>query len=169
MDCHKIYEIALNIKEKYGTADPYDLCECMGVHVRYADIGSLKGMYKYIKKNYFILINSSLDSNMRRMICCHELCHHILHRDIARNTTVWDSMLYDMSAGTEQEANLLCAEFLIEDEYMRPEDITDKTPDMIGAELGVDKNLVMLKAMSMKNRGYDMRCDFCVASDYLGR
>lgn len=169
MDCHRIFNVARDIRAKYNTSDPFKLCGCMGVHLRYVDLGSLKGLYKYIKKNYFIVINSSLNEHMARIVCCHELCHHILHRDIARNQGIWDSMLYDMSAGMEQEANLLCAELLIEDEHMRPEDITDKTPDMIGAELGVDKNLVMLKAMSMKNRGYDMRCDFCVASDYLGR
>ena len=52
MDCHRIYTVARDIKAKYNTSDPFELCRCMGVHVRYGDLGSLKGLYKYIKKNY---------------------------------------------------------------------------------------------------------------------
>ena len=169
MDCHRIFNIARDIRAKYNTSDPFELCGCMGVHLRYVDLGSLKGLYKYIKKNYFIVINSSLNEHMARIVCCHELCHHILHRDIARNQGIWDSMLYDMSAGVEQEANLLCAELLIDDDDMLSETMEGKTAAQVAAALDADESLVMLKAMSMKNRGYDMRCDFCVASDYLGR
>ena len=167
MDYHKIYSIARDIRTKYNTSDPFELCDCMGIHVRYGDLGSLKGLYKYIKKNYFILINSSLDEHVARIVCCHELCHHILHRDIARNQAIWDTMLYDMSARVEQEANLLCAELLIGDCDMTDEAITDKTPSEVASILGADENLVMLKAMSMDKRGYKINGGFSVSSDYL--
>lgn len=169
MDCHRIYTVARDIKAKYDTSDPFELCRCMGVHVRYGDLGSLKGLYKYIKKNYFILISDALDEQPARIICCHELCHHILHRDIARNQGIWDGMLYDMSAGVEQEANILCAELLIDDCDMSDEAIGGRTPSEVAAILGADESLVMLKAMSMRERGYKLFCAFDVKSDYLGK
>ena len=152
MDCHRFYNIAGNIRAKYDTSDPFELCRCMGVNVRYADIGSLKGMYKYIIKNYFILINNALDRHTARIVCCHELCHHILHRDIARNMGVWDNMLYDMSGSIEQEANVLAAEILISDDDMNRENIEGRTAAQVAASLGVDVHIVMLKAMSMMHR-----------------
>ncbi len=167
MDCHNIYTTALEIKVRYNTSDPFELCSCMGIHVRYRDLGSLKGLYKYIKKNYFILINSSLDRCTARTVCCHELCHHILHRHIVRNQGIWDSMLYDMSAGVEQEANLLCAELLIEDADMSYEAVKGRTPSELAAILGTDESLVMLKAASMAERGYGINGGFSVPSDYL--
>ena len=167
MDWHRIYNLAREIRAKYNTSDPFELCACMGVHIRCVDLGSLKGLYKYIKKNYFILINESLNEHIARVVCCHELCHHILHRDIARNQPVWDTMLYDMSAGVEQEANMLCAELLIDDGDMSDEVVGEKTPSEVASILGVDESLVMLKALSMKERGYEINGGFCVSSDYL--
>ena len=51
MNCEKINETANHIITRYGTTDPFELCANMGVNVRYTDLGSLKGMYKYIKRN----------------------------------------------------------------------------------------------------------------------
>ena len=155
MEAEKIYSAALKLKKKYATADPFELCECVGLNVRYADIGSLKGMYKYIKGNYFVLINDSLDERSKTLVCCHELCHHLLHRDIAKNIGLYDTMLYDMDGRTENEANMFAAEIMIDDADM-------------ASILGTDINLVLLKAESMKNRGFDINCALRAQSDFLG-
>ena len=168
MEWSRFHEIAEKLKTKYSSSDPFELCSAMGVHVRYADIGSLKGMYKYIKRNYFVLINSSLDRYIARIVCCHELCHHILHRDIARNIGVWDNMLYDMSGRIEQEANLLAAEIMISDDELLEAACDGRTVEQVAAELEADKHVVMLKAMSMQGRGYKLNSEFDVKSDYLG-
>ncbi len=169
MDCHRFYNIAGELRAKYATSDPFELCRCMGINLRYADIGTLKGMYKYIKKNYFILINNALDSRTARIVCCHELCHHILHRDIVRNMGIWDNMLYDMSGSIEQEANVLSAELMISDDDMQSRDFEGSTASQVAAALGTDVHLVMLKAMSMRQRGYKLNCEFDIEADYLGK
>ncbi len=167
MDAEKIYSAALKLKKKYATANPFELCECVGLNVRYADIGSLKGMYKYIKGNYFVLINESLDAHSRALVCCHELCHHLLHRDIAKNIGLYDAMLYDLGGRTENEANMFAAEIMIEDGDMVSYACEGRTAADIAAMLGTDINLVLLKAESMKSRGFDINCALRAQSDFL--
>ena len=46
-----IQTIAHELIAKFDTRDPFELCKAIGVEVFYADLGNLKGMYKYLKKN----------------------------------------------------------------------------------------------------------------------
>ena len=44
--------------ERYGTRDPFRLAEAMGIHILYTDaLKRLKGMYRVIKRNRFIILN----------------------------------------------------------------------------------------------------------------
>ena len=52
-----IQHVANKLVKKYDTRDPFQLCEAMGIQEFYADLGSLKGMYKYFKRNRFVAIN----------------------------------------------------------------------------------------------------------------
>ena len=61
MENAHIYRIVSETLHQFKTSNPFELCAMMDVNVRYADLGSLKGMYKYIAGNAFIIINSSLD------------------------------------------------------------------------------------------------------------
>lgn len=167
MNCEQIYKIASQLVSRWGTCDPFELCACLGVNVRYADLGLLKGMYKYLKRNYFIVISNKLSMQMRRMVCCHELSHHILHRDVSKNVFLWDSMLFDKSGGIEHEANMLCAELLISDEEMNQLTKDGKTVDEIAALLEVACGFVMLKGKSMQLRGFDIKGNFEVNPDFL--
>ncbi len=167
MNCEQIYKIANRLINRYGTCDPFELCTHLGVNVRYADLGSLKGMYKYIKRNCFVVINSKLNNHIRRIVCCHELCHHILHRDISKNAVLWDNMLFDKSTGIEHEANMLCAELLISDEEMNQLIKESKSADEIAALLETAKEFVLLKGRSMQTRGFEINGDFEVNPDFL--
>lgn len=168
MDADKINSAAQRLKKKYATADPFELCRCVGLNVRYADIGSLKGMYKYIKGNYFVLINDSLDDNEKALVCCHELCHHLLHRDIAKNIGLYDTMLYDMDGRTENEANMFAAEIMIEDSDIMSLATMGNTAADIAATLGININMVLIKASSMMKRGFDINCSLSIKNDFLG-
>lgn len=167
MDAERIYSAARKLKKKYATADPFELCECVGLNVRFADIGSLKGMYKYIKGNYFVLINDSLDARSKALVCCHELCHHLLHKDIAKNIGLYDTMLYDMDGRTENEANMFAAEIMIEDSDITNYACEGRTAADIAAILGTDINLVLIKAELMRKRGFDINCALRAQSDFL--
>ena len=52
------------------------------------NFSSLKGMYRVIKRNRFIFLNNSLDENMLRIVCAHELGHDQLHRNMAKTTPI---------------------------------------------------------------------------------
>lgn len=77
---HRIVEELVN---KYQTSNPFELCDHLNVDVRYADLGSIRGMYRYTKRNKFITLNSALDLSPieYKMICAHELGHLLLHKD----------------------------------------------------------------------------------------
>jgi hypothetical protein len=44
-----IQSVASGLIKRYDTRDPFELCKATGVEVFYADLGHLKGMYKYLK------------------------------------------------------------------------------------------------------------------------
>ena len=78
-----IQNVANKLIKKFDTRDPFQLCQAIGVEVFYADLGSLKGMYKYLKKNRFAVINENLDPFTKTLVCAHELGHDILHQNLA--------------------------------------------------------------------------------------
>jgi Zn-dependent peptidase ImmA (M78 family) len=100
-----IQNVANKLIRKFDTRDPFQLCEAIGVEVFYADLGSLKGMYKYFKRNRFAVINEKLDSYTKSLVCAHELGHDILHQSLAKRVCLQEFMLYDMKSRPEYEAN----------------------------------------------------------------
>ncbi len=167
MNCGQIYKIANRLIKWYGTSNPFELCAHMGVNVRYADLGTLKGMYKYIKRNYFVVINNKLSRRTQLLVCCHELSHHILHRDVSKNSMLWDNMLFDKSIGIEHEANMLAAEILMSDDEVFELVMNGKSAGEIAAILETSVNFVKLKAHCMKMRGYNFEGDFEVDPNFL--
>lgn len=94
---------------KYKTTAPAELAECLNIMVIYEPLGSVWGMYKYIKRNKLILINSSLKEQEQRYVLAHELGHAVLH-------TKSSCFCYGLNINTykkEYEANIFSAELLI--------------------------------------------------------
>ena len=68
--------IARGLIAKYGTNDPFELCNLLNIKIIYEDnFKSFFGMYCKIKDEKCIIINSSHDELTRRIICSHELGH----------------------------------------------------------------------------------------------
>lgn len=149
-----IQKVANRLINKYDTRDPFLLCEAVGVEVLHADLGSLKGMYKYLKKNRFAVINENLDSYTKSLVCAHELGHDILHQDLARRVCLQEFMLYDMKSRSEFEANLFASEILLPDDKIFALAHDGYDIEQISKELCMDINLVSLKVVSMNTRGY---------------
>ncbi|MBQ4542969.1 MAG: ImmA/IrrE family metallo-endopeptidase [Clostridia bacterium] len=80
-----IVEKAVKLSGYSDSRDPFEICNSAGVNVVFADIGELKGMYKYIKRNRYIVISDKLDEKTARIVCAHELGHDVLHRSFAKN------------------------------------------------------------------------------------
>lgn len=162
-----IQNVANKLIKKYDTRDPFQLCQAIGVEVFYADLGSLKGMYKYLKKNRFAVINENLDSFTKTLVCAHELGHDILHQNLARKVCLQEFILYDMKSRPEYEANLFASEILLPDDIILNLARDGYDIEQISKELCTDINLIALKVSSMNTRGYRFNNTIDAKSDFL--
>lgn len=65
MDGRMLSNIGAKLVRRCGTRDPFEIARQLGIEVIFCDdLGSLKGMYRVIKRNRFIFINSSLSEKM---------------------------------------------------------------------------------------------------------
>lgn len=149
-----IQNVANKLIKKFDTRDPFQLCQAIGVEVFYADLGSLKGMYKYLKKNRFAVINENLDPYTKTLVCAHELGHDILHQNLAKKVCLLEFILYDMKSRPEYEANLFASEILLPDDIILNLARDGYDIEQISKELCTDINLIALKVSSMNTRGY---------------
>ena len=69
----------LNLIAKYRTRNPFKLANLLGITVIFRDLGEVRGLFKKVLKRRYIFINSNLSEFNRRIVCCHELGHAILH------------------------------------------------------------------------------------------
>ena len=162
-----IQNVANKLIKKFDTRDPFQLCQAIGVEVFYADLGSLKGMYKYLKKNRFAVINENLDPFTKTLVCAHELGHDILHQNLARKVCLQEFILYDMKSRPEYEANLFASEILLPDDIILNLAHDGYDIEQISKELCTDINLIALKVSSMNTRGYRFNNTIDVKSDFL--
>ena len=162
-----IQNVANKLIKKFDTRDPFQLCQAIGVEVFYADLGSLKGMYKYLKKNRFAVINENLDPFTKTLVCAHELGHDILHQNLARKVCLQEFILYDMKSRPEYEANLFASEILLPDDIIFNLARDGYDIEQISKELCTDINLIALKVSSMNTRGYRFNNTIDAKSDFL--
>ena len=162
-----IQNVANKLIKKFDTRDPFQLCQAIGVEVFYADLGSLKGMYKYLKKNRFAVINENLDPFTKTLVCAHELGHDILHQNLARKVCLQEFILYDMKSRPEYEANLFASEILLSDDIIFNFARDGYDIEQISKELCTDINLIALKVSSMNTRGYRFNNTIDAKSDFL--
>ena len=82
MNAEQLSRVGEKLVKRCGSRDPFEIARQLGINVMLCEnFGSLKGMYRVIKRNRFIFLNNSLDENMLRIVCAHELGHDQLHRN----------------------------------------------------------------------------------------
>lgn len=144
--------------KKYGTRDPFVIAQKLGIEIIYADeLKRLKGMYRIIKRNRFIILNSSNSQPMNAIVCAHELGHDQLHRDYAKTAPLQEFMLYDMASRREYEANVFAAELMLSDDEIL--DYIEKGYDtmQIAKATYTDINLVALKVDLLIRNGHYLK------------
>lgn len=96
---------------RYGTSDPFELADCLGITILEChDFKLQKGAFKVILNNCFIFINANLSTEMKKLVCAHELGHALLHRPLGKTDTgLMEFELFDITNTTEYEANLFAA------------------------------------------------------------
>ena len=160
MSAKNLSKIGSALVRRCETRDPFSIARQIGVEVMfYKDLASLKGMYRVIKRNRFIIIiNDDLSEQMQRIVCAHELGHDQLHRSLAKDNALKEFMLYDMTTKPEYEANIVAAEILLDtDEVLDYIYGYGYTSEQIARAMETDINLVALKIAHLAETGYDLR------------
>lgn len=115
-----------NLKEKYGTNNPFLLCKFLKILIIYQDLGNAKGFsIKYLRKK-LICLNENLNETDSKIVCAHELGHCMLHQLKDMNFMMAYTKLIRKS-NLEKEANIFAVELLhndIHNEYIYRSDIS---------------------------------------------
>lgn len=145
--------------KRFRTRDPFEIARGLGIEVLFCDgFGSLKGMYRVIKRNRFIFINSNLSEQRQRIVCSHELGHDQLHRHLAKNNSLKEFMLYDMNTKPEYKANVVATEILLDsDEVLDYIFNYGYTVEQIATAMSTDINLVALKVAELNCHGHTLQ------------
>ncbi len=161
-DTQFISEMAESLISRFNTRDPFHICDELGIKVRFKELGNVKGIYTFFKRNRFIIINSSLCDVEKRIVCAHELGHDLIHRNMSKNAHLYDVHLNDFSLKPEFEANIFASELLISDHSVISHMEIFNSISSLAFELGVSEALLKVKCAVMKNRGVGIsgNCEF---------
>ena len=159
MKAETLSKIGSSLVKRFDTRDPFCIARQLGIEILFCkNLASLKGMYRVIKRNRFIIINDDLNDQIKKIVCVHELGHDQLHRSFAKDNTLKEFMLYDMATKAEYEANIVAAEILLDtDEVLEYVYGYGYTSEQIARVMGTDINLIALKIAHLAETGYDLR------------
>ncbi len=139
---------AADIVRQYGTRDPFALAREMHIELLVRELGTLKGFYKDVYGTPFIFLSRRLTRGEARLVCAHELGHHLLHRQFAAFGFEKVSV-FSPASRREYEANLFAAELLLDTKEVFDAARAGYTATQIAAALGADVRLVDLKLAAM--------------------
>lgn len=134
-------EIVNNLKTKFQTNDPIEICERLGIWVYILPLGNVTGHYTYMKRKKVFFINENLDEISQHFCIAHELGHAILHTK--SNVYFNSSKTFFVQAKLENEADKFAAELLIDDDFiLNYENVSIET---ISKSTGIEKKYIQLK------------------------
>lgn len=139
---------AAQVLREYGTNDPFALAREMHIEILVRELGTLKGFYKDVYGAPFIFLSRRLTRGEARLVCAHELGHHLLHRQFAA-FGFEEVSVFSPASRREYEANLFAAELLLDTREIFDAARAGRTAGEIAAECGADVRLVELKLSSM--------------------
>lgn len=119
-----------NLEKKYGTRNPYKLCKRMKINIVYMDLGNIKGIYKKVVTNKFIVINEKLDEFCQKVVLAHELGHAVLHHSKEIQALKDYDLFPRYTNQIEIEANTFAAELLIDNTFDNDEYVENPSIDI---------------------------------------
>lgn len=130
---------------KYKTRDVFELCDYLGIHIKYDIIGSVKGYFFNDKGIKIITLNYNLDDWEIKVVLAHELGHAILHEET--NICFLKNYTFFNENKAENEANEFASHLLISDEELREFSIGKDSVclESISSEFNVPIELVVYK------------------------
>ena len=115
--------IVKSLIKKHNTNDPFQLCECLNIVLRFENLGSLLGYYDTNYRIHTIHINQNISASLQRFVCAHVLGHALMHRDA--NVPFLRAHTFYCTDKLERQANTFAIELLLPDEYIQDhKDIT---------------------------------------------
>ena len=159
MSIEYIAEKGAKLVQRFGTRDPFKIAKELGIKVMFVDdFEKLKGVYRVIKRNRWIFINSNLSEWMQRVVCAHEIGHDQLHRAYAKGDGLLEFVIYDMNTRPEYEANVFASQILLPDDEVLEHIHNGYDSQQIACMMHSDINLVALKVSTLNYLGgYDFR------------
>ena len=110
--------IADGLARKHGTRDPFRIAREMGFIVIFAPLVEMRGFQQRAKRRRLIYINSDLDELQQRLVCAHELAHHLIHKGM--NRIFMDRNTDIVTQKYENQANRFAAELIYSDYELQP-------------------------------------------------
>ena len=164
---HYILKQVKHLQRQHHTANPFVLAQDLNIHVRYYQMGHLKGYYLAEYKKRFIVINNTLDACMKQIVCAHELGHDRLHQPIAGYSVWKDEDVFASGSRPEREANLFAAELLIPDQTICCLLAQELSLEQISSHLELPVDLVLFKLQALRLAGWNMDLPWLMKSDFL--
>lgn len=156
MTLQRLYRIGEELVSAANSRDPFQIADALGIQIQMVrDFTVLKGVYMILSNVPWIFINDNLDEMMQRIVCAHEIGHHVLHQDLVRETVLQEFHIFDRRKRPEYETNVVTAEMLLPDR-----DVLDLIYNcgydafQIARCTGADVNLVALKCDILVDKGY---------------
>lgn len=156
--------------QEFQTRDPDQLAEGLGLHIyEREDFNQLLGMYVVVCGRPCIFLKAGMDPGTRKMVLAHELGHVTLHQAERKAADIVPFTLFHMTERPEYEANIFAAHLLLDEEEI--ESLAKEGYDLVqmAQSLGVDINLLLIKLVEMRKKGYPWKDLGLPRSDYLGR
>lgn len=126
--------------KKFQTRDPFELADCLKIKVYKKDLGSVSGLYRYMKRHRVIYLNSTIEDHCKlRVIMAHELGHALLHSRAQTYFMEHHTLL--KTNHYEKEANYFAAELLLDDSFL--EENRELNIDQLVSMSGIPKQLLL--------------------------
>lgn len=110
--------IADGLARKHGTRDPFRIAREMGFIIIFAPLVDMRGFQQRAKRQKLIYINSDLDEQQQRLVCAHELAHHLIHKGM--NRIFMDRNTNIVTQKYENQANHFATELIYSDYELQP-------------------------------------------------
>jgi len=132
------------LKKKYHTKDPFELCEYLEIKILYENLGkNINGFFQAAPRNKIIHININLDEYSRYFTCSHELGHALFHNKL--NILFLEKNTFVIKSKLENEADYFSANLAIDDNDLKSDSFESMTVEQIAAQLNVPIELLKLR------------------------
>lgn len=118
MNNKQIPKLVSYLKRKYGTDDPEEIADYLGVTIIRMPLEDVvAGFYKLLKRRKYIFLNSDIDDDVfLRVVLAHELGHAIMHPK--ENCAFMKSKTLLLTSRIEKQANIFATFLLIDDDML---------------------------------------------------